>query len=245
MKKLFFVITLLLISGYTFAFEKTDTTFSSDLNGDDNRENISISANENEGTITLKINDSKFIYVPISATEIQASVVKINNKKYILLSNIDYYGYESVLFSFSNRIDSIGSFWSLDKPEVNYKGIIKVNNWLGFWSADYEYILENNKLIEKYKDEYNLKEKFNENKIITKEKLFLHSGKMINSKGLYEINPNTEIFLIKADIRNNCKEEEGWREGCHWYLLKTKDGTEGWIMLKDFQDKVEGIPWAG
>ena len=68
---------------------------------------------------------------------------------------------------------------------------------------------------------------------------------MINSKGLYEINPNTEIFLIKADIRTNCNEEDGWREGCHWYFIKTKEGTEGWIMLKDFQDKVEGIPWAG
>lgn len=245
MKKLFIIITLLFIAEYTFAYERTDTTFSSDLNGDDFRENINIALNENEGTITLKINESKFTYIPMSTTELFASVVKISNKKYLILSNIDYYGYESVLFSYTDRIDSIGTFWSLDKPEVNNKGIIKVNNWLGFWSADFEYVLENNKLTERYKDEYSLKELFSENKIITKEKIFLHSGKMINSKGLYEINPNTEIFLVKADIRNNCKEEEGWQEGCHWYLLKTKDGTEGWIMLKDFHDKVEGIPWAG
>jgi len=245
MKILSLLVTIFLISGSIFALEKNDTTFTYDLNGDDTRESIKIIANEGEGTITLHISNSKFIYNPVSATEIQASVIKISNKNYLLISNIDYYGFESVLFSYDKKIDSIGSFWSLEKPEVNIKGIIKVNNWLGFWSADYEYHLENNRLIEKYKDEYNISDLLSEHKIMTKEMIYLHSGKMINSKGLYEIKPNTEIFLIKADIRKDCKEEDGWREGCHWYLIKSKDGTEGWIMLKDFQDKVEGIPWAG
>lgn len=243
-----FLITLVIISSisvYSFAFGKTDTTFTNDLNSDDLRDDITIVSSESEGTITLKINEYKFTYMPTSATDVQASVVKMQNNSYLLITNIDYYGYESVLFSYRNKIDSIGSFWSLEKPEISNKGIIKVNNWLGFWSAEYEYILENNKLSEKYKSEYNLQDLFKENKIVTKEKIFLHSNKMINSKGLYEINPDTEIFLIKADITNFCKEEDGWREGCNWYFIKTKSGTEGWIMLKDFQDKVEGIPWAG
>ena len=68
---------------------------------------------------------------------------------------------------------------------------------------------------------------------------------MINAKGLYEIKPNTRIYIVKADIRENCKGEDNWPESCNWYFIRTKDGTEGWIMLKEFQDKVEGIPWAG
>ena len=125
MKILSLLVTIFLISGSIFALEKNDTTFTYDLNGDDTRESIKIIANEGEGTITLQISNSKFIYSPVSATEIQASVIKISNKNYLLISNIDYYGYESVLFSYDKKIDSIGSFWSLEKPEVNIKGCNK------------------------------------------------------------------------------------------------------------------------
>jgi len=236
---------IVLLSELSFAYDRADTTFTNDLNGDDTRETIKVIASETEGTITLKVNDSKFVYTPTSATEVEAKVVKINNKSYILVSNIDYYGYESTLFYFDRKIDSIGTFWSLERPQVNIKGIIKVNNWLGFWSADYEYILNGNKLEAKYKDEYNMPDNFKDYEMKTTEKIYLHSSKMINAKGLYEIAPKMQIFILKADIRNKCKEEESWEEGCNWYFIRSKDGTEGWIMLKEFQDKVEGIPWAG
>jgi hypothetical protein len=245
MKKLFLVMVIVFLSKSLFAYESNDTTFTNDLNGDDTKEAIKVTSNENEGTITLRVNDSKFIYTPTSATEIDARVVKINNKSYIMLTNMDYYGFESTLFQFDKKIDSIGTIWSLDKPEVNIKGIIKVTNWLGFWSADYEYHLINNKLEAKYKDEYTNFDNLKEHEIKTTEKIYLHSSKMVNAKGLYEINPKTRIYILKADIREKCKEEEGWQEGCNWYFIRSKDGTEGWIMLKDFQYNVEGIPWAG
>ena len=69
---------------------------------------------------------------------------------------------------------------------------------------------------------------------------------MINAKGLYEIGPNIQVYIIKADIRNKCKEnEETGEDGCNWYFIKSKTGTEGWIMLKEFQGNIDGIPWAG
>ena len=236
---------IVLLSKSLFAYDRADTTFTYDLNGDDKKETIKLTANEEEGTITLKVNDAKLVYMPTSTSYAEVKIVWINGKAYLLVSNVDYYGFESSLFHFNNKIDSIGTIWSLDKPEISNSGILKVNNWLGFWSADYEYHLINNKLEAKYKEEYNLSEHLKENVLKTKEKIYLHSSKMINAKGLYEINPNTQIFIQKADIRNKCKEEDEWQESCYWYFIRSKDGTEGWIMLKEFQDKVDGIPWAG
>lgn len=245
MKKLLLVIVIVLLSKSIFAYERADTTFTNDLNGDDTRETIKVTCNENEGTITLKVNESKFMYIPTSVTDAEAKVVKINNKSYILLTNMDYYGFESTLFYYDKKIDSIGTIWSLEKPEVNIRGIIKVSNWMGFWSAEYEYSLNGNKLVAKYKDEYPMPDNFKEFEMKTTDKIFLHSEKMMNSKGLYEIKPNTQIYILKADIRNKCVGEDSWEDGCNWYYMKSKDGSEGWIMLKEFQDKVEGIPWAG
>jgi hypothetical protein len=246
MKKLFLIAAIILLSRSLFAFNFTDTTFTNDLNGDLTNENISVVANENEGTITLKVDDSKFVFLPSSAEFSEIHIVKINNKSYLLVVNPDYYGYESSLFYYDKKIDSIGTIWSLEKPEVNIKGIIKVSNWMGFWSADYEYHLIDNKLIAKYKDEYTMPDSFKDFEMKTTDKIYLHSSKMINAKGLYEIGPNIQVYIIKADIRNNCNEEVDVSQyGCEWYYIRSKTGTEGWIMLKDFQGSIDGIPWAG
>lgn len=245
MKKLFLVMVIMLLSKSMFAYDRADTTFTYDLNGDDKKETIKLIANDNEGTLTLKVNDAKFEYMATSTEYAEVRVVWIKDKAYVLVSNADYYGFESSLFSFNNKIDSIDSFWSLDRPVISNSGIFKVTNWLGFWSADYEYHLINNRLEAKYKDEYTNFDNLKEHEIMTTEKIYLHSSKMLNAKGLYEVKPKTRIYILKADIREKCKEEEGWQEGCNWYFIRSKDGTEGWIMLKDFQYNVEGIPWAG
>jgi hypothetical protein len=32
---------------------------------------------------------------------------------------------------------------------------------------------------------------------------------------------------------------------CVWYLIENSKGVQGWVILKDFMEKVHGIPWAG
>lgn len=245
MKKLILLMVILIITKSLFAYERTDTTFTCDLNGDDKKETVKAIIDENEGLITIKVNDAAFTYMPSSTTDFELKVIWIKDKAYLMSTNIDFYGFESSLFSYEGRLDSIGSFWSLDRAEISNSGIIKVNNWLGFWSADFEYHLNNNKLVAKYKDVYTNFDNLKEHEIKTIEKIYLHSEKMMNAKGLYEVKPNTRIYILKADIREMCKDENSWQESCNWYFIRSKDGTEGWIMLKDFQDKVEGIPWAG
>ncbi|MFA5011385.1 MAG: hypothetical protein WC644_05470 [Ignavibacteria bacterium] len=244
--KILILLTLsLLLYTNSFAFEKTDTTFNNDLNNDGKTELISIKVNEEEGTYVLSVNDSKFFHLAESTSDLRATVVRINYAKYLMVMNMAYYGFETVLYEYDKKIDSIGQFWSLDIPVVEESGIIKVNNWMGFWSADYEYHMIDKKLIPMYKTEYTIPENVKENDIKTSASLFLRPEKSESSKSNIEIKPNTQIFIIKADIQYKCKSPDEWEDGCNWYYIKSKDDRTGWIMLKDFQDKVEGIPWAG
>ena len=245
MKKLVLLLVILTAITSAFAGEATDTTFTNDLNNDGTTDKIHIKINEEEGTFALSVNSSKFVYMPESTSDMTASVVRINYGKYLMVTSMAYYGYQAVLFTFGDKLDSIASFWSLNIPVVDERGIIKVNNWLGFWSANYEYHMRENKLVPVYKTEYTIPESIKENKITTTGSLFLRSDKNENSKAAIEVKTGTEVFILKADIRNKCKSPDEWEEACNWYYFKSRDGKEGWIMLKDFQDKVEGIPWAG
>ena len=245
MKRLLLLVLFLSLFTQVFSYERTDTTFTNDLNNDGTAETISIQVNENDGLFTLSINGSRFIYMPESTSDLTASVVRINYGKYLMVCNMAYYGFEAALFTYNGKIDSVGSFWSLDIPVVDERGVIKVSNWLGFWSADYEYHMVENKLVSVYKTEYTIPESVRENKITTTGSLFLRDDKNESSKAKHEIKPNTEIFFIKADIQNKCKSPDEWEEACNWYFIKSRDGKSGWIMLKDFQDKVDGVPWAG
>ncbi len=245
MKKLLLLVFVLSVFTKAYAIERTDTTFTNDLNNDGTTETVKIQVNENDGLFTLSVNGSKFVYMPEQTSDMMASVVRINSGKYLMITNMAYYGFEAVLFTYGKKIDSVGSFWSLDIPVVDERGIIKASNWLGFWSADLEYHMIENKLVTVYKTEYTIPESVREHKIVTTESLFLRADKNENSKASIEVKPNTEVFIIKADIRVKCKSSDEWEEACSWYYFKSRDGKEGWIMLKDFQDKVEGVPWAG
>lgn len=242
-------VLLILLPAYcfstAFASERTDTTFTNDLNNDGTKDKITISVDEKKGLISLKVNSEKFTYMPETVSGLFASVVRLNYKKYLIILNEAYDGYETNIFEYGNKIDSICTFWSMNLPEVEERGVIKVTSWMGFWSAGYEYHLKDNKLITVYEDEYKIPEEINENIITVKTTLLLRSKKDENTKPSVEIKSGTRIYIEKADLRNKCKSEDSYEDGCNWYYIKSKDGKGGWIMLIDLQDKVEGIPWAG
>lgn len=239
-----FLFVILSFCGIVNASSR-DTTVSFSLNDDGKRDVIKLMFDEDNLRVNLKINNSVFSYDAVSSGDTYINFVKSDGgKNLLMITTPDYYGYMSVIFAYNGRIDSLGELFSLELPEIS-GSTIKANHWMGFWSADVEYKITDKSVTLKYKDEYEMPEFLKEHTKTTTEKIFLHSSKMINAKGLYEVPKGVRIEFLKADIRNKCTDPDSWDDGCNWYLIRTSTGTEGWIMMKDFNDKIEGIPWAG
>ena len=68
-----------------------------------------------------------------------------------------------------------------------------------------------------------------------------------NSPVAVYLKPKTKLMIVKADLSPTCKYEDGTDDNfsCDWYLFKTEDGKQGWCRLKDFQENVDGLIWAG
>lgn len=144
------------------------------------------------------------------------------------------------------KITGLGTITSLDEPVFNGDGTAKSREWMGFWSCNYEYVLNEKKMKYEpvYEDEYPVKfyEGFSYD-IIVKESFSTYEKRNKKSDVVTKFKPGDKIWILSAYIKVKCEGDN--REACFWYLIKDKDGNEGWLQLKDFQNKVEGIPWAG
>ncbi|MCI0474367.1 MAG: hypothetical protein L0Y76_12365 [Ignavibacteria bacterium] len=239
----------LMLAAFTYTKSKADTTFTCMMDFDSILDRVTVKVDENEQSIKVTVDEggkkSEMIIVPATVNDVIAKYLMIGQNVYLMVTNADYYGYEGHIFRFTkNKLDSIGHVYSLDEINHDAEGKIRAIHWMGFWSADVDYHISGNKILKEYKKEYDLSKNFTENEIRATVLIRVHSNKHVNAKGLYEIKAGTRIYILKADISMEC-EEEDFREGCHWYFIKTDNGTSGWIMLKEFMDKVEGIPWAG
>ncbi|MCE1164571.1 MAG: hypothetical protein LWX07_04115 [Bacteroidetes bacterium] len=239
------VFVFLAFSSVSFAAEN-DTTFFYSLQNNGSKDKIGLHFDEDSLIVTLNVNNSSFSYYAISPGESYLNIVKSEGRNLIMVITPDYYGYECVLFSYVNRIDSLGEIYSFDLPVIASDGLIKATHWFGFWSAEVEYLINRGGIALRYKDEYEIPPKIRQYIITTVDKIYLHSSKMLNSKGLYEVPKGVRVYFLKADIRDNCPDNtEIWQQGCNWYYIKTSTGVEGWIMEREFTDKIDGIPYAG
>jgi len=239
----------LILSAFAYTKSNADTTFTCMLDFDSILDKVTINVDEYEQSIMVTVDEggkkTKRVFVPATVNDVSAKYMMIGQNVYLMVTNADYYGYEGHFFRFiDNKLDSMGIVFSLDEINPGDNGKIKAKHWMGFWSADVDYEISGNRILKSYKKEYDISKNFIENEIRTKEMIYLHSNKQINAKGLYEVKAGKRIYLLKADISTGCK-DDGFSEGCHWYFIKVEDGTSGWIMLRDFMEKVEGIPWAG
>lgn len=239
----------LILAALSYRNSNADTTFTCMLDFDSILDKVTINVDEYQQNIKVTVDEggkkSERIFTPSTVNDVKAKYMMIGQNVYLMVSNADYYGYEGHFFRFiNNKLDSIGHVFSLDEINPGDNGKITAKHWMGFWSADVEYEISGNRILKKYKKEYDISRNFTENEIRTTAIIHLHSNKHVNAKGLYEIKTGTRVYLLKADINIDCK-EESFTEGCHWYFIKAEHGTSGWIMLKEFMDKVEGLPWAG
>ena len=257
---LLFFIFLFITSNVIFGYNFPDTTIKVDLNDDNKIDHISINFELENGyyseLYTLNVNDLIYKDTVYNASEFNAEIVDLDKtdeyKEIALFSWADPAQYCQIIRYDGKSLIDLGEMWTTDGYDFSGNGNVIASHWRGFWEAEVNYVLDEDlqKLILVYKDEYNLDDDWSKSlEITTLEKIILLKSKDMNSNLSVTIAPGTGIHILKADIRNSSVFDENkaeyYNEDYHWYYIKTDNGDSGWIMLKDFRDKVEGIPWAG
>lgn len=248
------IIFMFLFQSLSYA-DSHDTTFKANLfETQKSSVKISFHIDENkfpDGTFIITI-DGKSIQdstqSPLDYYEIKVvDLDKDDDYKEIAVCTFFNESSEYLLYRFTGKkIVSLGWISSMDEPIFVGDGTVKAKGWMGFWSYDFEFVLNksNMKYEPVYKDEYPVKfyEGF-EDDITVKESFNTYKQRDNKSEVVTKFKPGDKIKIIKAYTKVKCEEE--YNDRCFWYLIKDKNGNKGWLQLKDFQDKVEGIPWAG
>jgi hypothetical protein len=257
MKKIIIVLSLVLIF-YSISFAKNyDTTFTANL-VESKKSTVKISFEYDEsgqyfnGVFTLNIDG---IILKDSCTDaydgLEATVVNLDKKdEYQEIAIVTYFSinmsYQMYRFN-GKHITPLGDVYSNDKPVFVGNGVVKATGWMGFWSYDFEFMLNKDKMKYEpiYKDEYPVKfyEGF-EGEIVVLESFSIFTDRDKKSSVVTKFKKGDKIKILRAYIKVKCEEDES-NESCFWYLIQDKEGKKGWLQLRDFQEKVEGLPWAG
>ena len=258
--KILVVLFLIFFSFYLTAKAGPDTTFTADLNGDGKSDNVSIKVYKDakikygSGIYTLKVNNASYSDTAYFEENALLKLVNLDKKddfKELALiywvdpeQNCDLFRYDG------KSIIKIGSLSTMsDEFEFAGDGTIKISDWMGFWLAEAvcTYDESSKRFKEKYKDEYNLDITPYEGKTINvKEPFELLKKHEDNADVSAKVKTGANINILKAVITGKCvSNEEHPNSELYWYFIKTNTGDTGWIRLKDFQEKVKGIPWAG
>lgn len=143
-----------------------------------------------------------------------------------------------------NKIVKLGDFSQYFGLGTNGDGILKADEWMGFWTKTELFKLDNeyNKLLLIPQVTYSL----DVDAIVIKPFVIL-SERINGADILKTLRPGTKIKLIEADTSPKCLDVKGYVDdfNCDWYLIKTEDGTTGWARLETFRDLVDGLIWAG
>jgi|WetSurMetagenome_2_1015567.scaffolds.fasta_scaffold11781_5 hypothetical protein len=249
------VLFLFLFQNFCFA-KPYDTTYKANLY-ESNKSTVKISFyyDEKEKLFTGKFN------VAIDGISIEDSIIdvvdffeskvvdldKSDDYKEIAVMNYFNDNTEYKLYRFNGKkIFSLGSIYSMDVPIIKGDGKVKATGWMGFWSYDYEYVLNEDKMKFEpvYKDEYPVKFYDGyDGEIVVKETFSTYKDRDIKSDVVTKFKVGDKIKILKSYTKVKCEHENN--DFCSWYLIEDKDGKKGWLQLKDFNDKVSGIPWAG
>jgi len=226
-----------------------DTTLNIDLNFDREEENISCSYNESALEFTLKINNAVVNEKFMDSYDYAVEILDINrndNLKEVLVKGYgnsdqsDMYFYQYI----DGKIVPCGHLPSNFGIEVTGNGKITEHAWMGFWTAKLKYDFDSKKkTITKIEEEfYDVNQECE-----VKSPFKLLVKKDDNSEVAVTLSTKTKLTIVKADISPVCKYEDGTNDdfSCDWFYFKTADGKQGWCRLKDFQQNVDGLIWAG
>ncbi len=226
-----------------------DTTFKASLETGKSAETISCSFNDSTLAFTLKIGNASVSGVFTDAFDIELRVLEIdkddNYKQLVVMGLGPDDDNNCFFYEFAEgKIIACGHIEYTTGLKADGDKILKSDSWMGFWTLTKDYYFDANSrtLVNKPKDYYTL----DVNAKVTKQ-IKLLENRSDNSSVSGTLKPGAKIRLIKADISPTCKDSDGNDESylCHWYYIKAGDGTEGWCRLRNIQENVEGLPWAG
>jgi len=111
-------------------------------------------------------------------------------------------------------------------------GIVRVQDWAGFWVIHDKYILD--------RPTHTLKKVPQE---------FYYVGVPAAVKKTFCVyatrNDKTVVAYLRPKSRVIILLCAPFRERPEWYILKTETGLIGWVKKEIFQEHLDGIPWAG
>ena len=187
---------------------------------------------------------------PIEDIEIKIIDINISDSfKEILISSTVAVDWHSKIYRFTgDKLIDMGNLWSVNDLIINGDETISGDGWMGFWKCDIEFKLNKEKLkfeiVEKFDYDVIFYEGY-DGEIIVNEGFNTYKEKDLNSPVITTFKKGDKLKILKAYTKIiPCNDEYG-KDFCFWYLIEDKDGKKGWLQLKDFWQKVDGIPWAG
>lgn len=227
----------------------SDSTLKADLNFDGQKETIKLIHTGEAEQFTLRINDAeikgKFDYAYGSGLQMIDMNKNDNLRELIVVGygnsdQNDIFFYQFV----DGKIIEVAHLPSNFGVETSGDNTLIENGWMGFWSIKLKYDFDSKKktltlVNEEFYDVNQECEVKNPFKLLSKRE--------DDAPVAVQLMPGTKLAVVKADITPKCKTTDGYDDDffCDWYLIRTADGKEGWVRLKDFQENVDGLVWAG
>jgi hypothetical protein len=241
-----------IISASLRAAGQGDTAYTVTLNLNKNKpaETIRLEYNDSTAAYTIKIGADIITGKFEEAFMISVEALDIDRNSENKLLAVKAVGYSDFMeCSFYQRINNkfvpCGHIDYSTGLATDGDNILRSTSWMGFWTLTEEYIFNSGTgtLTKRPKDTYPVSDA--QGKVT--ESFKLKKERSDNSETSGTLKAGTKIKIIKADISPKCKDESGNDDSynCFWYYFKASDGTEGWCRMKDFQQKVDGLPWAG
>lgn len=238
------LFTLIVTSaGYS---QLRDTVINADINPNRKVEKVEVTFHDGY-QYTLKVDNKEYKGEIVNGEYAYAQLIDMDDSDgYIEIAIIDVGpsdGHDAYMFRFTGDIVPLGRISGMSAPEPVGNGIVESYWWMGFWGFNKQYKLENGTIVEITKETYPVKDV----EAVAIQPFSLRESRNEDSKVVGTVNAGANVKFLEADITPVCINSAGYEDDdeCDWFKVVTDDGTTGWVQLKDFRDKVEGLIWAG
>lgn len=245
---------LILLGIFTFFIssiglsQHRDTVINADVNPGRKMERIEVNFEQDGGYgYVLKIDNKEYKGELINGDYAYAELIDMDDSDgYTEIAIIDIGpsdGHDTYMFRFNGEIIPLGRISGMSPPDPVGNGIVESFWWMGFWGFNKQYKLEDGNIIEIVMETYPVKDV----EAVATQPFDLRESRNENSKVIGTVNAGANMKFLEADITPVCINSSGYEDDdeCDWFRVVTDDGTTGWVQLKDFRDKVDGLIWAG